>query len=258
MTDDGRRVFVQEKQLCRCAYWWNMNITFAALPDSCKSRCHCKEETSRDRGVLDNGGLLDIVAGNDNRPNIKQELRKNLSTRMKRTQMLFWFVAKLIDVGILREIDMRVARLFAVNLLRAGHKGVRNGNDVRRMQRLFMLVRALVVLGAIDALFDDPLSSIANRPWQPAYFLLLRKYLVAKTEHVSMAFGLMHDQYENPVIDQVESALIELIKDRMTEHVHGDVPNVIHTTSDAHTPARTTHPMDDSRTRSIQRCHLHC
>ena len=242
-NEEGRRVHAEERQLCRSAQWWAMNVGLTTLPDSAQSRCHCREATARDRHAHDNGGLLDIVAGSDNRPAIKQEIWSDLAVRMKRTHMLFWFVAKLIYVGILPEVDMRVARLFAVNLLRGKHKGVRNGNDVRRMQRLFMLIRTLVVLSAIDALFDDPMSPIAHRPWQPAYFLLLRKYLVAKTEHVSMAFGLMHDQYENPVIDKVEKALIDLIRVNSTEHRRADVPTVSYQTQGPTQPGRMTRPL---------------
>ena len=125
----------------------------------------------------------------------------------------------MIKRGIFNAVDMTAANVLILNVLRRAKDMGLKTDELRSMDRLRMCVEALVVWDAIDLVFDSESSSLKDRMWHPHHLIEVEKHLVAKKRHVSLAFGLCASQWEDPMRQKVQNAIVQYVRKNTTKVV---------------------------------------
>lgn len=181
------------------------------------SRFHWKTfQQAKDRD--DHGGVMAKMQTNTD-PKFNK-VKQSLIYRMQRNQAVVSMVYYMIEGGILAPVDLTVAHIVFYEVMKlAREKGLTGTDDVRNFERLCFVAEVLVIMEAIDTLFDSELSPFITqdengRPtnkykrfeWRD--MLLIEPYLKASVETCTIALGLLHDQFENAVVKNVVKTLI--------------------------------------------------
>lgn len=181
------------------------------------SRFHYKTfQQAKERD--DHGGVMTKMQVNAD-PKFNR-VKQSLIYRMQRNQALVAIVYYMIEGGILAPIDLTVAYIVFYEVMKlAREKGLSGTDDVRNFERLCFVAEVLVILEAIDTVFDSELSPFIIRDddgkptkeyktfeWRD--MLIIEPYLKASVETCTIALGLLHDQFENEVTKNVVKTLI--------------------------------------------------
>lgn len=105
-----------------------------------------------------------------------------------------------IDLGVADTIFMRVAQ-------RARLRSVDMETRQRNVERYRMIVRALVVVHAIDLLWSAPDSPIMGKVHSDMHFLLAQKYMYATQEIAIFALGLVARQWQDTMRGDMLTAM---------------------------------------------------
>jgi len=131
-----------------------------------------------------------------------------LKAHWARRQMLCAYIFHLESCGILDHIDTSCADAFYSQVARAAKRRHINMERARPLTRFRMVVRTLVVLNAIDLLWDSPESPLVGIPFSMDHFLLVNKYLVASVQMAVFAMGLLARQWQ----DGARSAIVSTMR----------------------------------------------
>ena len=216
-NESGRRVHENKKIICRAAYWGASNVGKHQIQSAMNTRHHIEEIAKTQRHVDDNGGIEALLL-----QQLTPEQRvqwEEICDRLKLTQMRKFFVWKMIKRGIFHAVDMTAANVLILNVLRRAKEMGLKTDELRSMDRLRMCVEALVVWDAIDLVFDSESSSLKDRTWNPHHLIEVEKHLVAKKRHVSLAFGLCASQWEDPMRQKVQNAIVQYVRKNTTKVV---------------------------------------
>lgn len=200
LAADGTRKTVESEVDCNSVYFIACNNEWSEIPPAMKSRFHCKAIQAHDR--TDGGGLKGKSQKN---PHMHfNETKRNLVQRMRRNQALCARVMSLIRCGILRDVDMTAANIIFQQVLDEAAKAGMSTDDVRSYERLTYLTETVVILDAIDIIFDSELSPLdMTGRFNDEQLLLLEPYLCSNIEHAVFVLGLLKDQYENVIVQNV-------------------------------------------------------
>jgi hypothetical protein len=193
---------------CKCTYQMNSNMFENDVEESIKDRCLIGRFTLTNR---QDKTLLDIMAIPEDE---ERKARIEWCTQQaRRRQCLFACTGKLIEVGELPRVDLRLAHLYAVRILfRAHGLGMGKSESPRFYNRLMRVTHNLVIKSANYILFDSILSPIRDRPHEDRFFYLLAPLLRATRQHVVMALGdLRKSDLEQPLYTQV----LQVLRERM-------------------------------------------
>ncbi len=142
-------------------------------------------------------------------PSKLQHCKTIFETRWRRNQALACIIGSMIDIGILCEIDMSVARAFHEKVQEEALKQHLPGfgsSKNRNRQRYEMIVEGIVIDRVIDMVFDfmpyndeqqSEFSAAQNQPFDFERILDLEPHLYSRTEDCILGFGLMAQQYED-------------------------------------------------------------
>lgn len=131
-----------------------------------------------------------------------------------RRQILCAYILHMESCGLLATIDVSVSDAFfamVATLAKARHVNMERS---RPLDRYRMIVRMMVVLNAIDLLWDSPQSPIAGLPFSMDHFLLVDKYLVATVQMGVFAMGLVARQWQ----DSARSSIVKVMKKNWFPH----------------------------------------
>ena len=130
-----------------------------------------------------------------------------LKAHWARRQMLSAYIFHLESCGILDQIDLSCTDAFYSQVARAAKKRHIAMERARPLTRFRMIVRTLVVLNAIDLLWDSPESPLVGIPFSMDHFLLVNKYLVASVQMGVFAMGLLARQWQDSCRATILSAM---------------------------------------------------
>lgn len=138
-----------------------------------------------------------------------QSALQTLRTYWQRTQMLVAEIGYRIAAGIIKDITMEACTiLFGMIAARAKSAHALNMDNPRHFYRWKTLLSVLVIIDAIDLVWDGPESPFADDvPHENEHFLAVEKHLVARIEHGVMALGLISQQWEDGLKQRVLSAM---------------------------------------------------
>jgi hypothetical protein len=192
-----------------CVYICGMNLSISELPFPMASRFHCKQMQTLVR--KDGGGLLGKMQPNTNAG--FKVVQREWQRRLRRTHALAAFLGYMIYSQVLPPINMTVCvTIFPEILRQAGKAGIPNWDHARHLERVSANVESLVLLEAIDIVFDSEQALVPpDTPFSMSQLLLCKPYLRATLDHVVMAIGLLSDQYEQPIQRNVIKTLKETI-----------------------------------------------
>lgn len=169
------------------------------ISDPIISRCHLSRFTNIHR------------SGSGSRSCKKNETPDRIAaneafvTRARRTQALMKKIYNLQTCNILPRVEIKIGDIIINDIENEAKKMgcTEIGSDQRQKARLFYLIEVLVMIDAIDCVFDTEYSEIQNECFSHKQMLRLRKYLVATQEHISIALGLLSSAYEDPILHGV-------------------------------------------------------
>ena len=194
---NGVRHVTQQKVPCNCVVFMASNEHANSVPPAMASRFSLLRFQNKFRA--DTNGLTGQMGRTRN--DAEADL---LTRRMRRTQMLSCLIFKLIQTNILKKIDMTVAHILIPQTLElAGKRHLRGTENIRHYKRITYLVESLVILDAIDKVFDSPDSPLLNAPWDIEHIFHVEKHLVAKEKHITYAFGIEEHSFEDKIAHDV-------------------------------------------------------
>jgi hypothetical protein len=134
-------------------------------------------------------------------------------TRARRTQALMKKIYNMQTANILPPVEIKIAEIILDDIENESKKMgcTTDIKNTRKRLRLIYLIEVLVMIDAIDCVFDTEYSEIQNQPFSHNQMLLVRKYLVATQEHISIALGLLSSAYEDPTLH----GIIETCKSKL-------------------------------------------
>jgi hypothetical protein len=234
--DNGRRRLVQKEIPCNAVYMVATNAYQWHIPAAMQSRFSLYQYTTEKR--KETNGLVGQMARTTHQPTADL-----LRRRVQRNQMLTAYIWWLIRVGILPRIEMSVVQMLLDSIFqRARFHNMNDSTECpRNAKRVLALVQSLVILDAIDKVFDLPAeqSPLHDKVFAPEHILEVGKHLVAKTEHLVFALGLEEHTYEDKILSHVlqfirSDAMLDVSVERNRAKVANDqrvpmVKRLLHT-----------------------------
>jgi hypothetical protein len=221
LGDNGVRICKYTDLLCVAAYLYGTNEHMENISGAVGSRFYMSMEANRIREL--NGGLTSVMM-KENTKAQKAEIELMIQ-RCQLTHARFFEMCKVILTGIIKPVNMTMGYAWVDSILKiAQKKGVQHTQEPRCLLRVLKLAKILAMIECIFLLFDHPDSIIKDRPWDEKFWKLIEPYLYIKQEHISLAFGMLEQQYENPAQMKVEYAAYRMIKKHDVLYVD---PNVI-------------------------------
>lgn len=129
----------------------------------------------------------------------------------RRNQMLLCEIQLRIATGVMVDVNFKACGLF-FGMVGAHMKATNhiNMSDNRKFERFKAIVRVLVIMDAIDLVWDSALSPIKEVPHMLTHLLLVEKHLVATKEHAIFAIGLLSNQWEDTLRIDVVATMKKL------------------------------------------------
>ena len=203
---------VQEAEIsCNSIMMAAANISALELPDPMASRFNIVNCQIKDRVDSIEQERVDL------RSYIKPSSEANLAYeaityRMKRNQMLIAYISSLIYVGVLPQPNMTAGVFTILGALRLASKYLlKNTTDARNIQRLEFLLTSLILWRAIVIVFDSMISPIKDKTWEADHILHVIPYLYSTTEDASIVIGLLAQQFEDTLSQNILKHLAEYV-----------------------------------------------
>lgn len=207
--ENGVRICKYTEIPCVAARFYGTNEDVEHVSGPIGSRFLMSMEANKNRMM--NGGLISVMMKEQTDA---QKVENGYI--MERCQLIHARVFKLcqlIRTGIIKPVNMTMGYTWINAILKVAYKkGVTSAREPRCLLRVIKLVKILVMVEAVVLLFDHPDSMIKDRPWDEKYWKLIEQYLYVKQEHISLAFGMLEQQYESPVRMKVEYAVYCMVK----------------------------------------------
>jgi hypothetical protein len=174
----------------------NTNELFETLPESVSNRFYCHLCPNQKRPDIS------YVMENFKMKNDERRM-KNLDLVGKRwriMQCLAAYVFKMVEIGLMPDVDMFVANMTYASMTRFLEQ--KHGIDVseRDKHRTMQICKAIVVYDAILTLFFTDLVFPQNTPFEMGHLMKIIPFLVSKREHVFFAFSFLSDMVVDPFL----------------------------------------------------------
>jgi hypothetical protein len=144
-----------------------------------------------------------------------KEAEKEMKLQWNRQQVLCAIGLLMESCGMFLPIDTSAAdRVFHMVYRRAMAKNIDMEERRRNKLRFQMLVRVQCMAGAVDSVFNSPLSPVAGQKYHPSHWLHLEKYLVSTIEMGTYCIGMLARQWQ----DNTSASLVHTIKKKMFPH----------------------------------------
>jgi hypothetical protein len=207
--EKGDRVAVSKKIPVRSPHWYAFNFPLTLIEPALRSRFLCIQVESLDR--TDTDGLLALTSSEASG---ERKMAWDLIVgRFQLHQARAHAVWDYIQCGFLPDVSMDVVMNTVVDatLKEGATSGMDNCSDKRRKKLLVRFIKQLVILDAVDKVFDAPMSRLKFYDFSPHHYLELAPHLVAQTRHVAFAFGLMKDSFEDNVGRKIREKVCEYV-----------------------------------------------
>ena len=211
VTMDPKRAAEKVKCETGCIVFAAMNDSSHLFPKPVLDRFMVSvsaEEASS--GVLDDGsrGVSMMSKTQRAKDDAVRDAMSKLKISWARRQMLVAHIFHMESCGLLHKINLTTADTFYAMVAEIAKKRHIDMERSRPLERYRMMVRVMVVLNAIDLLWDSPHSPLADVPFSMDHFLMVDKYLVASVQMGVFAMGLMSRQWQ----DNAKAAIVSTMK----------------------------------------------
>ncbi len=219
MEEGGVRRSDRRVVKCRGTWFYAANTAAENIPVALLSRFLVEDVSGKQRDDI----TLDALMAKAGQLQGNQKASwEAVCQRAQLTHFRCWMVWKCYNRLGFPPIDTSAVDALVSNvksrLARSG-LGINKPDQVRNGERLSKYIRQLVVMDAIDTVFDGPTSHLKDRLFHPYQLIELKKHLVAKTRHATIAFGLCARQWEDPIRDAVQAQIVQWVKENKTKIV---------------------------------------
>lgn len=191
-------VTIEAESSCVCHF--ALNDPSSLFPAAILARFHVVNSSEQDSSTDQTGLLTTDLMARCSEPAVRAA-NYAIKVYWHRNQVLCAEIMYRLAAGVLEDISYEGVTIF-FGLLAAHMKRTRNINmdDPRKFSRFKSIVTTLVVLDAIDLVWDSKLSPFGpDEKHHIDHFMLVEKHLVALKKHAIFALGLLSNQWEDPV-----------------------------------------------------------